>query len=77
MCEFCGSGKQIKLYGQDTDSNITDCFIGNCADGSVIFFRESAVIKLDDKGRPHIKWDNDLVYMDINYCPMCGRKLVD
>ena len=39
MCEFCGSGKQIKLHGQDTDSNITDCFIGNCADGSAIFFR--------------------------------------
>lgn len=77
MCEYCRGGKQIRLHRQRIDSNITDCFIGNCADGSAIFFRESAVIKLDDKGRPHIKWDNDLIYVDINYCPMCGRKLVD
>lgn len=77
MCEYCRGGKQIRLHRQRIDSNITDCFIKKCSDGAAMFLRESAVIKLDDKRRPHIKWDNDLVYMDINYCPMCGRKLVD
>ena len=77
MCEYCRGGKQIKFHRQDTDSNIVDCFIENCSDGSAIFLRESGVFKMDGYGRPYIKQDNDLVYMDINYCPMCGRKLVD
>lgn len=77
MCEYCRGGKQIRLHRQRTDSNITDCFIKKCNDGAAMFLRESAVLKLDDGGKLHIKQDNDFVYTDINYCPMCGRKLVD
>lgn len=77
MCEYCRGGKPINLHRQDTDSNIVDCFIKNCGDGSAIFFHESGVFKMDEYGRTYIKQDNDLVYMDINYCPMCGRKLVE
>lgn len=75
MCEFCTNRRQITLHRRETDSNITDCFITTCSDGSALFLHENAVLKFDENGRPYIEQDNSLVYMDINFCPICGRKL--
>ena len=75
MCEYCEKGKRLELHRRQTDSNITDCFIQTFDDGSAIFLRECAVLKFGDDGKPYIEQDNDLVYMDINFCPICGRKV--
>ena len=74
MCKYCEEPtKNIRLHKQDTDSNISDCFIHKASDGAAIFMRESFVVKLSDK--LEISQDNDYVYMDIEYCPFCGMKL--
>ena len=74
MCKHCEEPtKNIRLHRQDTDSNISECFIHKASDGAAIFIRESFVLKLNDKFE--ICQDNDYVYIDINYCPFCGRKL--
>ena len=74
MCKYCEEPtKNIRLHRQDTDSNISECFIHKASDGTAIFMRESFVVKLSDK--LEISQDNDYVYMDIEYCPFCGRKL--
>lgn len=77
MCEFCDNRRQITLHRRETDSNITDCFIATCSDGSALFLNENAVLKFDENGKPYIEQDNSLVYMDINFCPICGKKLGD
>ena len=74
MCKYCEEPtKNIRLHRQDTDSNISECFIHKASDGAAIFMRESFVVKLSDK--LEISQDNDYVYMDIEYCPFCGMKL--
>lgn len=75
MCEYCEKRKQIPLHRRESDSNITDCYIVSADDGAAIFMRESAVLKFGGNGKPYIQQDNDLMYMDINYCPFCGRNL--
>lgn len=75
MCQFCEEPtKDIKLHRQETDSNISECFIHKCDDGAALFLRESLVVHLKDKGLK-ISQDNEMIYMDIKYCPFCGRKL--
>ena len=60
MCKYCEEPtKNIRLHRQATDSNVSECFIHKAADGAAIFLRDS----------------NEYVYIDIEYCPFCGRKL--
>lgn len=75
MCEYCEEPtRNIKLHRQDTDSNIVECFIHKESDGAALFIRQNLVV--DISGRQlNIKQMNDYVYVDINYCPFCGKKL--
>lgn len=76
MCEYCKApGKEIKLHRQETDSNITECFIHIASDGAALFLRQQFVVGFTDDYKQEIKQLNDYVYADIEYCPMCGRKL--
>lgn len=75
MCEYCEEPtKNIKFHRQDTDSNITECFIHKENDGAALFIRQDLVAKLSDR-RLNVKQMNEYVYLDICYCPFCGRKL--
>lgn len=75
MCKFCEEPtKNINFHRQETDSNICECYIHKCNDGAALFLRESMVVNLTDE-ELKIKQENELVYIDIKYCPFCGRKL--
>lgn len=74
MCKYCEEPtKNIRLHKQDTDSNISDCFIHKANDGAALFLRQSFIVKPIDNFR--IAQDNEFVYIDIKYCPFCGKKL--
>lgn len=75
MCEYCGEPtRNIRLHRQDTNSNITECFIHKASNGAALFIRQNFVA--DISGRQlNIKQMNEYVYVDINYCPFCGREL--
>ena len=74
MCKYCEEPtKEIHLHRKNTNSNIPECFIHKASDGAAIFLRGSFIVKLSDK--LEVSQDNDYVYMDIEYCPFCGRKL--
>lgn len=75
MCKYCEeTTRNIKLHRQDTDSNIVECFIHKASDGAALFIRQNFVA--DISGRQlNIKQMNEYVYVDINYCPFCGKKL--
>ena len=70
MCDFCKGIKRIS-YGEEIESTEKD------------FAREKIILcYIDDKlcfyGFNKYHYEDDAYYgnVDINYCPMCGRKLV-
>ena len=76
MCEFCKAPTKIlKLHRQETDSNIVECFIHGASDGYALFLRQDMKAYIDDDMKPKIKQGNEYVYLDINFCPICGRDL--
>lgn len=76
MCEFCVSPtKSLKLHRQETDSNIVECYIHGASDGYALFLRQDLRVWIDDDRNPRIQQGNEYVYLDINYCPICGRDL--
>ena len=71
MCDFCKGIKRIS-YGEEIESTEKD------------FAREKIILcYIDDKlcfyGFNKYHYEDDAYYgnADINYCPMCGRKLVE
>lgn len=78
MCAYCEEPtKNIEFHRQKSDSNITECFIHTASDGAALFLRQDFVLKLTNDCKPIITQTPDLVYANIRYCPMCGRKLKD
>lgn len=76
MCEFCKAPtKSLKWHRQETDSNIVECFIHGASDGYALFLRQDIKTYIDDDMKPKIKQGNEYVYLDINFCPICGRDL--
>ena len=70
MCDFCKGIKRIS-YGEEIESAEKD------------FAREKIILcYIDDKlcfyGFNKYHYEDDAYYgnVDINYCPMCGRKFV-
>lgn len=65
MCEYCGkraSNKPIKDVDDDTEDKIT-----------VVFLRSPMLnVELDAEDADGYKASD---FFEINYCPMCGRKL--
>lgn len=75
MCEYCEEPtRNIKLHRHDTDSNIMECFIHKASDGAALFIRQDLVAKFADH-KLNVKQMNEYVYVGINYCMFCGRKL--
>lgn len=77
-CKYCTEPtRYIRAQRQFTDSNIEEIFISTApTDGAGLFMRQSIVTKLTDKGVEHRQGqENKYVYIGIQYCPFCGRKL--
>lgn len=76
MCEFCEEPtKSLKFHRQETDSNIVESFIHGASDGYALFLRQDLKASIGEDFKPKVKQGNKYVYLDINYCPICGRKL--
>ena len=76
MCEFCEEPtKSIKWHRQDTDTNIAECFIHGASDGHVMFLRQGLKVTITGDLKTKISQLNEYAYIDINFCPFCGRKL--
>ena len=72
MCDYCKKGKPLKLNRKE-ETNITEFFITTCSDGAAVFIRQP---KFEIVGTDiHIKQLTQYAYVDINYCPICGREL--
>lgn len=75
MCQYCEEPtRNIKLHRQDTDTNIIECFIHKCNDGAALFMKQNFVTRIINN-KIGIRQMNEYAYMDIYYCPFCGRKL--
>lgn len=76
MCEYCNEPtKNIKLHRQRTDTNIVECYIHGLCNGYAIFLRQDLKINITSDLKVKISQLNKLAYIDINFCPFCGRKL--
>ena len=76
MCKYCEEPtKDISFVRQSKESNIKECFIHVASDGAALYLRQKYTVKFDSNGTPKINHLTDLIYTDINFCPMCGRKL--
>lgn len=76
MCEFCKEPtKSIKWHRQDTDTNISECFIHGASDGYAMFLRQGLKASIADDLKVKISQNNEYAYINIKYCPFCGRKL--
>ncbi len=76
MCEYCKEPtKTIKWHRQDTDTNIAECFIHGASDGYAMFLRQGLKTDITDDFKLKINQMNEYAYIDINYCPFCGKKL--
>ena len=76
MCKFCEMPtKELKFHRQETDTNITECFIHKASDGYSIMLRQGMKVSFTDRFGVKINQDNQYAYLEINFCPICGRKL--
>lgn len=75
MCVFCEEpSKNIQFNRQNSDSNIVECFMHKSADGAALFLRQDLVTKIG-VSKLDVKQNNEYVYVKINYCPFCEKKL--
>lgn len=78
MCKFCETPTEnIKWHRQNTDTNIVECFIHGTSDGYAIFLRQGLKVTITDDLKTKISQLNEYAYIDINFCPFCGRKLTE
>ena len=76
MCEYCVEPtKDFSFVRQSRESNIRECFIHVASDGAALFLRQDYAVKAGKDGKLIINHIPDLIYANIKYCPMCGRKL--
>ena len=71
MCDFCKTYNGNKIFGADIP-------IKKCANGTDL--TDAQIMGNRDDEVPGIviyKGCRAAGYFDINYCPMCGRKLVE
>ena len=60
MCEFCERTRSIPLHRKENLGMMCNPYIVQCPDGAGMFFENA---------------EGDPAYIDIDYCPKCGRKL--
>lgn len=71
MCDYCEEGNKTEINGKDFVLEITAGFKNDINYSSWIM-----KCKDDEKAGIMITTDDtNAVYFDINYCPICGRKL--
>lgn len=76
MRKFCEEPtKTIKWHRQDTDANISECFIHGASDGYAMFLRQGLKVNITDDLKSKISQHNKYAYIDINYCLFCGNEL--
>ena len=78
MCEFCEKEKSLNLNRQFTDTNIQEIFLHTNRDGAALFIRQPMWKIEEENGVDKIKvrLTTDYAYLDIKFCPLCGRELV-
>lgn len=72
-CEYCCVDKDNEIHGKDFELHPTVSFFGDRRYNSWILKRRDDIkpgIMIATNG-------TNAKYFDINYCPMCGRKLGD
>ena len=68
MCEYCQRGKVINKMIKDIDNDEEEF-------AQIVFLPEPLLrVDLDGEDKDGYKVSD---YFEINYCPMCGRKLED
>ena len=73
MCKYCTQRSKNEIKGQDFDLVPTAGFKNDRRYSSWIMKN-----KADEKAGIMIATNNgNAVYFDINYCPLCGRKLCE
>ncbi len=76
MCEYCEEPtKSIKWNRQETDTNISECYIHKAADGYAMFLRQGLKVDIGEDLKMKISQTHKCAYLNIKYCLMCGRKL--
>lgn len=73
MCDYCEKGKSLELNRKE-ETNIAEFFIASSSDGAAIFIRQPKFEIVDMKVL--IKQMTQYAYLDIHYCPICGRELM-
>lgn len=70
MCEYCNEENQKEIRGQNYESNIYTI-------GATSLNIDVTVDIYDKFGNNIIDYEDMQDYITINYCPFCGRKLID
>lgn len=76
MCDYCKMpSKDLKFHRQETDTNIQECFIHEASDGYSIMLRQNITVRLTEKFGVKLDQECKYAFLEINYCPICGRDL--
>lgn len=75
MCDYCEKRKNIQMERQLTDSNIQSIHIHGESDGYALYLRQP-MWEITKDHKVKVRLTTDYLYLDINYCPFCGKKLV-
>ena len=79
MCEYCREAEKLEIAGKTIKTNEWQETAGYNAPKDKIDFLELFILKgkTDKKAGLMIYNENGARYIDIDYCPFCGRKLGD
>lgn len=74
MCDYCEKEINIELNRQDTDTNIYQVFIHTVNNEANLFIRQPKwyFTKTD---KIAVEMQTKYAYVNIKYCPFCGREL--
>lgn len=77
MCDYCEKGKSLPLQRQLTDTNIEQIYIHTCRDGGGLFIRQPKwhIENKDGVDKIMVRLTTEHAYLEIKYCPYCGREL--
>jgi hypothetical protein len=78
VCDYCEKEKNFQLNRQLTDTNISEIFIHTEKDGGALFIRQPRwhIEEVNGVEKIMVRLTTEYAYIDIKYCPFCGKKLV-
>lgn len=71
---MCETGKPVPIHGREY-TNLSECFMMTAADGAALMLRQGLKVDTTDYCHLLIRNSEGYAYIDINYCPICGRRL--